>query len=148
MGVNIIKSRHVAPHQLITRGLKLIFLGYALSALRFFIPIILGQHFGLIANPDNIIYKFNPIYYLLQVDILQVAGLSLITIALLKWQRVKYDYYLVLAFIVALLAPFLVQINISGFFQYFLDPFWGGRSLCSFSVFPLGFLSFGWCLFW
>ena len=139
MGVNIANSHHNDPRRLFIRGLKLIFLGYGLSALRFFIPIVLAQHFGLISNPENIIYHFKPIYYLLEIDILQLAGLSLMIIALLRWQQVKNKYYLALAFVIAFFAPFLWQINVSGFLKYLVDPFWGTDAYVLFPLFSCFF---------
>ena len=125
MGANIISSHRNNPRSLLIRGFKLIFLGYSLSALRFFLPIILGQYFGIINNPENIIYHFQPIYYLLEVDVFQLAGLSLIAIALLRWKKLKAEYYLLMAFIVAFISPFLWQISLAGFLKYLLDPFIG-----------------------
>lgn len=133
MGANVVNSHKSKPNQLFTRGLELVVAGYCLSALRFFLPIVLVQHFGLIANPETIIYKFPPLYYFLEVDIFQVAGLSLMAIALLKWRQVKYDYYLVVALIVALIAPLLWQITGS---NYLFDPFWGKANYVVFPFFP------------
>jgi len=139
MGVNIINSHRNNPRSLLIRGLWLIILGYALSALRFFIPIILGQHLGIISNPENIIYHFQPIYYLLEVDVLQLAGLSLMAIALLRWQKIKAEYYLFIAFIVAFISPFLWQISLAGFLKYLLDPFIGTDTYVIFPFFSCFF---------
>ena len=137
MGANIINSRRNNPRDLVIRGFQLIFLGYILSALRFFLPIILGQYFGVIANPENIIYKVQPIYYLLEVDILQVAGLSLLGIALLKWRKVKYESYLLLALVVSLISPLLWQLNFSdSIFKYLFDSFFGTNRFVVFPFFP------------
>lgn len=137
MGASIENSRHNQPYDLATRGLQLIILGYILSALRFFLPIVLGQYFGIINNPENIIYKIQPIYYLLQVDILQVAGLSLLAIALLKWRKVKYEFYLVVALFVSLISPLLYQLNFSNSgFKYLFDIFFGTADYVTFPFFP------------
>lgn len=129
LGVNSIKSRR----NLFIRGLWLVLLGYLLSALRFYIPITLGSYFGIISNPENIIYHFEPIYYLLQIDIFQVAGLSLIGIAILKKWHINKDYYLVLAFIISFISPLLWQLNVS---NIFLDPFIGKHLYVVFPFFP------------
>jgi len=96
----------------------------------------LGSYFGIITNPENILYHWKPIYYLIEIDILQLAGLSLMVISLLRWKQIKYKYYLLIAFIVAFITPFLWQINISGFFKYIIDPFWGTSSYVTFPLFP------------
>lgn len=141
MGANIINSHRNEPRSLFIRGLQLIVLGYGLSALRFFLPIALSQYFGLIVSPENIIYKIPLIDYLLEIDILQVAGLSLMGIALLKWRKIKYDYYLVLALLVALFSPFLWQINFSNSLKYLFEPFFGLDSYIVFPFFPWFFYS-------
>lgn len=129
LGINSIKSRR----NLLVRGIWLILLGYLLSALRFYIPIALGSYWGVIPNPENIIYHFKPIYYLLQVDIFQVAGLSLICISMCKKWHLKKDYYLVLALVASLLSPLLWQINVS---NIFLTPFIGTGLYVVFPFFP------------
>lgn len=134
MGLNTLNSHHSEPRQLFIRGVKIFFLGYLLSALRFFLPIILGQYLGIINNPENIIYHWQPIYYLLEVDIFQLAGLSLIVLSFLKWKQIKYKYYLLIALIVIFVSPFFWQINNSGFLKYILDIFWGTDA---YVVFPL-----------
>lgn len=141
MGVNTVKSRYNKPKDLFKRGILLIFLGYSLSALRFFLPIILAEHFGLIAAPEDIIYEFSPLYYLLEVDILQVAGLSLIMIALLKWRKIKYNYYLIIAVLISLISPILWQLKFtSSSLNLLVAPFWGTDY---YVVFPF----FSWSLY-
>lgn len=142
MGVNTIRSRHNKPQELLQRGMLLIILGYLLSALRFFVPLISAQYLGLINNPENIIYKFKPIYYLLQVDILQLAGLSLIMMALLKWQKIKYDYYLLIAVLISLISPLLWQLKFSApIWNLITDPFWGNSQYVIFPFFSWAFYS-------
>ncbi|MFZ4648266.1 MAG: heparan-alpha-glucosaminide N-acetyltransferase domain-containing protein [Patescibacteria group bacterium] len=137
MGANIIHSQNNKPRQLFIRGLKLIILGYALSLIRFYLPLILLQHFGILQHPESILYKLQPIDYLLEVDILQVAGLSLMGIALLKYQKVKADYYLALALVIALISPFLCQINFSyPALTYLTEPFFGMARYVVFPFFP------------
>ena len=121
MGSNIFTSHKNKPVQLFKKGLKLIILGYALSFFRFFLPLALFQYFGLIVDVNSIIYKIPLISYLLEFDIFQIAGFSLIAIALLKKWRVKPDFYLVIAFIVALLSPILSPL--CGMEKYIVFPF-------------------------
>lgn len=121
MGANIVASRKNKAPQLFVRGLKFLVVGYALSFFKFFLPLFLLQKFGLIVDLENIIYKIPLLGYLLEFDILQIAGFALITIALLKKLKIKTDIYLIIAFIVALISPFL-----SSFFgteKYIIFPF-------------------------
>ncbi|MFZ4632147.1 MAG: heparan-alpha-glucosaminide N-acetyltransferase domain-containing protein [Patescibacteria group bacterium] len=122
MGASIHSSRRNTPRQIFKRGLELIILGYGLSALRFYLPIILSQYLGLINSPESIIYQIEPINYLLQTDILHVAGLSLIGLACFKQIKLKLDYYLVIAFLVALASPIFSAASyvIFPFFPWFL----------------------------
>ncbi len=142
MGANIANSRNFEPYKIFIRGLKLILLGYCLSALRFFLPIILCQYLGINLDLEHIIYGLKPIEYLLEVDILQVAGLSLLVIAFLKWKKVKYDYYLILAFFVILISPLLDQITFStASLTYLFDPLLGRAPYVLFPFFPWFFYS-------
>lgn len=136
MEANVINSHRQEPRYLLIRGLKLVVIGYGLSALRFFLPITLGQYLGIFNNLEKVIYGWRPIEYLLEVDILQAAGLSLIVIALLRWRQIKYDYYLLIAFVAAFIPPFLWQLNISGPPQYLTAPFWGTEASALFPLFP------------
>lgn len=135
MGANVINSHRSDSRYLLIRGLKLIVLGYGLSALRFFLPIILGQYLGVFNNLEKIVYGWQPIEYLLEVDILQAAGFSLLVIALLKWRQVKYDYYLLIAFLAAFISPFLWQLNLLGPLKYLAAPFWGSEAYVLFPLF-------------
>ncbi|MCX6795251.1 MAG: heparan-alpha-glucosaminide N-acetyltransferase domain-containing protein [Candidatus Falkowbacteria bacterium] len=137
MGASLTYSRRNSACDLCRRGFQLIILGYALSALRFFLPLLLCRYLGLITNPEDVIYKFPLINYLLEVDILQVAGLSLLGIAFLKWRQIKMSNYLIIAFVVALVSPVLSQINLSSsVFFYLLSPFFGADRYVVFPFFP------------
>lgn len=139
MGINVSNSQFDTPKYFFKKGLLLIFIGYLLSALRFFLPIILAQHFNFIINPEEVIYKMKPIYYLLQVDILQLAGLSLILISFLKKIRVDFKYYLVIALVISLASPFLWGLRFDYFWLNLVtDLFWGNSVYVTFPFF-LGF---------
>lgn len=141
MGVNVITSRHNKPKQLFKKGLFLIILGYLLSFLRFFLPLVIADNFGLIANFEDIIYKFEPIYYLLEVDIFQVAGLSLWVIAFLRWRKTSIKYYLFFALLLSLLSPLFWMITFrSQTITLLTDPLWGKSS---YVVFPF----FSWAVY-
>lgn len=140
MGVNAVKSRHNKPRELFTRGLYLLILGYLLSALRFYLPLILVQHFNLISNLESVIYKISLLDYLLQVDIFQVAGLSLMFIAFLKWCKVKLNSFLGAAILISLISPFLWQLNFSlPILNRLAAPFWGTDPYVVFPFFSWAF---------
>lgn len=141
MGLNVSESRHNKPSQIFKKGVFLIFLGYLLSFLRFFLPLIIANHWGLINSFGDIIYKFEPVYYLLEVDIFQVAGLSLWLIAFLKWIKIETKYYLIFALIISLMSPFFWMITFSSpTINLFFDPLWGKSS---YVVFPF----FSWAVY-
>jgi uncharacterized membrane protein len=137
MGANIVSSHNSDPRSLFFRGLKLIIFGYALSFFRFYLPLILLQYFGIIENPERIIYHLRPLDYLLEIDIFQVAGLSLVGISLLRWQKIRPVYYLVIALIVALISPMLFQLNfVNPVLVYLVEPFFGVAEYVLFPFFP------------
>jgi len=148
LGMNIVNSRKSGPKKLAVRGLKLIVLGYALSALRFFLPIILGHSLGVV-NPALVAYGWTPLEYLLEVDIFQVAGLSLVAIAFFKRQKVKYQYYPFFAVLIALISPLLWPISFSNpILAYLSAPFFGTERYVLFPFFswffyPLAGFYFG-----
>lgn len=140
MGINVNNSQHNTPKDFLKRGLLLIILGYLLSALRFFLPIVLAQHFNLINNPEDIIYKIKPIYYLLQVDILQLAGLSLILISFLKKIKADLKYYLIIALVISLISPFLWGLKFDySWLNWVADLFWGKSVYVVFPFFSWAF---------
>ncbi len=140
MGVNISNSRHTNSSYFLKRGLVLIALGYILSALRFFLPLSLAQYLNLITSPETVIYKIWPVYYLLQVDILQLAGLSLTLISLLKKIKADPKYYLVTALIISIVSPLLwgLRFNSVGL-NLITDLLWGNYAYITFPFFSWAF---------
>jgi uncharacterized membrane protein len=137
MGTSIFLSKKNSPQTLAARGVKLFFVGYLFSALRFFIPLLLVSHFGLIINPEKIIYHFPIIYYLLEIDILQLAGLSLIVLAWFKNINLPYRHYLIIALLIFLFSPLIKILNFDyGFLSYIIDPLWGNSDYVIFPLFP------------
>jgi uncharacterized membrane protein len=86
MGASLPFSSRSTFSWLAARGAWLVFLGYLLNMLRGVIPAILGTAAGIV-TPEQIA-PFTPWYLLTTVDIHQMAGLSLIAIAVLRgWSR-------------------------------------------------------------
>lgn len=118
----------------LTRGVKLIGLGYVLNIFRFVIPFSIGTELMLIDYPVLFEGFPSPIWEIFFLDILQFAGLALIILTLIKkYCREKESY----SFIIAMLAIFLALF--SSFFitnsplDFFLGYFWSN----SYSGFPL-----------
>jgi len=106
------------------RGLKLIGLGYLLNLLRFVIPTILTGDYP--ANgPDS------PFGLLMAIDILQMAGLSLICMSLIRY--IRPVVWLGLMFFVALISPMLWEYASQ---NQILDILWGTHHNVAFPFFP------------
>jgi surface polysaccharide O-acyltransferase-like enzyme len=112
----------------VVRGLKLFAFGYALNLLRFVIP-------GLLAGGSPAVQAFlGPDWWgpFFEIDILQLAGLSLVLLALVKRYVRDPRAVLALAAGVATLSSFLWGIGGS----VVLDPLWGVGDWVSFPLFP------------
>ncbi len=81
MGASIAFSRHASPRSLAVRGVALFAGGYALNLARGTIPAALGLATGVVRADE--IAPFTPTWLLGSVDILQLAGCSLVLIAML-----------------------------------------------------------------
>ncbi|WP_144391844.1 heparan-alpha-glucosaminide N-acetyltransferase domain-containing protein [Pleionea sediminis] len=141
MGFSMALSRRQLFKDLMIRGSSLLLLGYLLNVLKFIIPIYI---FGTM--PDSFIGAYGwqePLsftqmsYLVLTGDILQLAGLSLLIIALIRAVITKPLGYFVLAILVA-----VVSSEIRGFrvghpvFDYILDILMGAHFNIYFPVFP------------
>lgn len=135
MGTSSLFSSRQKPKLIFIRGLKLITLGYLLSFFRFFLPLVSLEKMGLI-KISEIIYRFEAVYYLLQIDILHIAGLSLILLATLKKIKIADKYYLVVALLIFVISPLLWKIKLAGLWQLLIDPFFGASNYVVFPAFP------------
>ncbi|MFX0023649.1 MAG: heparan-alpha-glucosaminide N-acetyltransferase domain-containing protein, partial [Candidatus Hermodarchaeota archaeon] len=123
----------------LTRGLKLICLGYVLNIFRFVIPFSIGTELMSFHYPVLFEGFSAPIWEFFRLDILQFAGLALIILTLIeKYCREKELF----SFIIAMLAIFLALFG--GFFitnsplDFFLGYFWS-NSYSGFPLFPILF---------
>ena len=120
------------PLKLMLRGIRLLMLGFALNLFRFTMPLLVAMLLldsgELQLTGDNTLVKLS--FY---VDILQLAGLSLIFCALLKKIAVPRKSILLLIFIILFVSPFLW-----GLFEGNLvsDLFWGEADNVAFPFFP------------
>lgn len=124
MGVSIAYSQKNKPGQLMRRGLMIMLLGYALNFLRESVPLYIGLEWGDITRPDLLPYTFETL--LLQVDILQFAGLALIFLGLLAALRIPRWAYLPPALAFALINPFVWHAQAGDSIgEYLLQLLWG-----------------------
>ncbi len=141
MGISLIFSRDQSLFAGLKRGVFLLLTGYLLNTFKFIIPTFL---FG--TTPESFIEAYgwhSPLnfgqylYLLLTGDILQLAGCSMILIALLRhWTTNKYSY-LTAALLFIVLSKELSGIRMGvGGIDYILDLLWGARFNVYFPVFP------------
>ncbi len=148
MGVSFMISRNQNLKSSIQRGLWILAAAFFMNFMKFIVPIILGF------MPDSFIKAYGweaPLnleqyIYLIQTgDILQLAGISLLFMGLVR-RFVKNKYFiLVIAFIVAAISRELsgFRLNIEGI-DYLLDLLWGSEYNVYFPVFPwLSFILMG-----
>lgn len=140
MGVSLVLSRRQSQKQLALRGLQILLLAYALNALKFIIPVLTGW------MPDSFIAAYGwqrplslgQLTYLLSTgDILQMAGVALVVLAIIK-PLLKHQYQIIgWALIVALAsrwgAPELGQ---SPWLNYGINLFWSRDYQIYFPLFP------------
>jgi len=117
----------------IVRGLQLFALGYVLNVLRFMLPLLLGTH-------PRIVELFGDTWWgpFFEIDILQLAGLSLIILGLVKHHLRDPRVVLALAAAVATVSPLLWGLGGSFLLSenFLLDPLWGTGDWVSFPLFP------------
>lgn len=126
MGYYVARSRKTFS-QAVIRGIKIILLGFALN---------IGLNFHLLIKIYNGTFKIDPLPYLFGVDILFLAGLSIIILSIIK----KFRSHQLIISSVALLMVFVVQLIIKKYIQiesgsYILAYFWGENTWWSY--FPL-----------
>ena len=112
----------------VVRGLQLFALGYVLNLLRFVLPLLVQSDARLLAVFGGT--WWGPFF---EIDILQLAGLSLIVLGPVKRYVRDPRLILVLAAAVATVAPLLWGV---GGGHFVLDPLWGLGEWVSFPLFP------------
>jgi surface polysaccharide O-acyltransferase-like enzyme len=111
----------------VVRGLQLFALGYALNLLRFVLPLLLQ-------DDPRVVEAFGGTWWGLffEIDILQLAGLSLIVLGPVKRYIRDPRLVLALAALVATVSPLLWGAGGS----FVLDPLWGTGDWVTFPFFP------------
>jgi uncharacterized membrane protein len=112
----------------VVRGLQLFALGYVLNLVRFAVPL-------LVSGDPHALDVFGGTWWgpLFEIDILQLAGLSLIVLGPVKRYVRDPRLVLALAAAVAIVAPLLWGV---GGGNVALDPLWGLGEWVSFPLFP------------
>lgn len=105
MGASLAFSRRTTFGSLAGRGLWLIAAGYLLNVFRGTLPLSAGLAAGVV-TPEAVA-PFTPVSLLMTVDILQLAGCSLVLMAALRRVVPPGPAWLVIAAGIVLLAPFL-----------------------------------------
>jgi hypothetical protein len=135
MGASIAFSRHATPRALATRGAILIAAGYALNVARGALPASLGLSAGVISAEE--IAPFTPLRLLTSVDILQLAGCSLILIAALRLAGRPTAAWLAAGLGLVVAAPFLRGFDTGlPVLDAVLTPVWGDAPNVFYAVFP------------
>jgi uncharacterized membrane protein len=105
MGASVAWSSRTSARAMARRGLLLLAGGLALNLVRGTVPLLLGQAAGVI-GPEGV-GIFTPWSLLVTVDVLQLAGMSLLVVAALR-PVVRHDAgWIALAVLVAVVAPML-----------------------------------------
>ena len=126
MGVFFLGARDMGAVRL--RGLKLIGMGYLLNFFRFTLPSLLAGEWPA-SGPSS------PLAQFLAIDILQMAGLSLILMGSLG--KMKPWRWLAVSLGIALVSPLLWR---HAPHNYALDILWGNHENVAFPFFP-------WCIY-
>ena len=138
MGLSIAFSKRMSPKTMALRGIRIFLLGYGLSFIRYVLPMMIGLRSNIFSPED--LEAGGLLTMLIEVDIFQLAGLSLIFLSFLEGLKVKKTYYLIIAIVVSLASPLLwgLKTNTAPI-DFLLDPLWGNADHVSFPLFSWSF---------
>ena len=105
MGASLAFSRRISFTSLVSRGLWLVTAGYLLNVFRGTVPLSAGLATGIVTSGQ--VTPFTPFSLLTMVDILQLAGCSLILMAALREVARPGRVWLAVATAIVLIAPLL-----------------------------------------
>lgn len=138
MGVGIVYSRHSQWNEMVKREVKLYILGILVNLFEWIIPHFLSG--TLLGNWDA--FPILGGYLLFCVDIVAFAGLSFITLGILKKFEVSNKKLIVLAIVMSIIGSFLQEIDLgSSILNLIFANFIGTKG--GFTAFPL----FNWFIF-
>ena len=135
MGASVAFSRRSTFRSLAMRGLGLFALAYVFNVFRGALPLTLGLASGIVTSQE--VAPHTPGSLLTMVDILQLAGLSLVGIAALRRFVRPGLTWLVVALGVVLAAPVLRGTTVGvPVIDGFLSVLWGSAANVYYPVFP------------
>lgn len=138
MGVGIVYSRNQVPGYLIKRGVKQIFLGFAVNVGEFFLPHFLADR--LLGNGD--MFPIAGGLLLFCVDILAFAGMAMILIGVFKMLKLRGWQMVAIATVLSVAGSFLRFTDFDNKILNLIFGYFFG-SAGGFTAFPL----FNWILF-
>jgi uncharacterized membrane protein len=147
MGIFSVYSRKQGAASAFERGVLLLLAGYALNFGRGFLPALIGVQTGRFSL-ESVPYG-NPLFLLLETDILHLAGLCFILIGLLRTFRARAIFYPILGLLLALLNLFVQSwSDVNSVFNAFVGLFYGSGEtsyfpLLSWAIYPLAGVLYG-----
>ncbi|TQV84722.1 DUF1624 domain-containing protein [Exilibacterium tricleocarpae] len=149
MGISFMLSRDQSVAGAVRRGIGVLALGYAMNTLKFLVPIsvfgTMPPEFAAAYGWDFPLTSGQLLYLVLTGDILQLAGLSLIVLAVVR-HYVKNKYGLLAGAVVVMFSARLAGAveNDNAVLDYVLRLFWSESYQVYFPVFPwLAFILLG-----
>lgn len=128
LGTGIVFSKKNEPKTLIKRGFKIIGLGYLLNIVRTIIVFLPPLLFGDISS-----YTSELIVSLVNIDILQFAGLAFMFFGLVKKMNLKLNHMVILVIIISLLNYSLLKLQTENYILAAITGlFWGSNELAAF----------------
>lgn len=107
MGVSFIYSSKLTFKEKLFRGAKIFLLGYLLNVLRGVMPLMLAMQLEMDIVTKIPSEKINPLVMCTIVDILQLAGIALMIMAIIVEVKINKYIVLLLAFLISMISPFL-----------------------------------------
>jgi uncharacterized membrane protein len=148
MGLSFIYASKKDLQTSIFRGLKIFLAGYILNFFRAVLPIYALNEFAPEFLNGSGIENISYVTLLTIVDILQLAGLSIIILALVR--EFKLNKYIILsaAIVISLISPILWGIKTNQpLINFIFDLFWGDNPAFSFRGNTVSFPLFPWVAF-
>ncbi len=128
LGTGIVFSKKSDPKTLIKRGIKIIGLGYLLNILRTIIVFLPLMLFGDISKYTNEL-----IVSIVNIDILQFAGLAFVFFGVIKKINLKLNHMVILVNIISILNYILLKFQIENYIiAAIIGLFWGANELSAF----------------
>ncbi len=147
MGLSFIYASKKDLKASVFRGLKMFLAGYILNFFRALPIYALNEYAQEILNGSGI-ENISYVTLITIVDILQLAGLSIIILALIREFKVNKYIVLSTAIVISLISPMLWGINTNNpLINFVFDLFWGDNPVSGFIENTVAFPLFPWVAF-